>query len=83
MPTCDTVAASESDLAAEEREVELELAGLGPRRPERLQYTSPTETGGVASVTDVEDEGPVNVDPNASRAERRRAERANKKRKKR
>jgi preprotein translocase subunit SecA len=82
-PAAVPVAASESDLAAEERDVELELAGLGPRRPERLQYTSPTETGGVASVTDVEAEGPVEVDPNASRAERRRAERANRKRKKR
>jgi preprotein translocase subunit SecA len=66
-----------------EPEVEFDLAGLGPQRPSRLQYTAPTEDGGVLAVAeDVEGEDEV-VDPNASRAERRRVERVNKKRKRR
>ena len=62
-----------------QQEAELEVAGLGPRRPARLQYTAPTEDGGVSAVAeDVAED--VAVDPNASRAERRRAARAGKKR---
>ena len=65
---------------SQQPEAEFELAGLGPRRPSRLQYTAPTETGGVAAVSEELDSEPLEVDPNASRAERRRAERANRKR---
>jgi preprotein translocase subunit SecA len=51
--------------------------GLAPSRPQHLEYSAPSEDGGVTHVdADVE----VEVDPNASRAERRRAERANRKR---
>ncbi len=71
----------EAPVAAQEPEIELELAGLGPRRPTRLQYTAPTETGGVSAVSQDGDSGPAAIDPNATRAERRRAERANRKRK--
>ena len=52
--------------------------GLGPSRPQHMEYSAPSEDGGVVrGEMDVEDGGIVEVDPNASRAERRRAERAN------
>jgi preprotein translocase subunit SecA len=55
--------------------------GLAPTRPRQLEYSAPTEDGGVAhGQMAADDEGIVEVDPNASRAERRRAERANRKR---
>ena len=54
---------------------------LRGRRPARMQYTAPTETGEVAAVAADADDDVVTVDANASRAERRRAERANRKRK--
>jgi acyl-CoA synthetase (NDP forming) len=55
--------------------------GLGPSRPQHMEYSAPSETGGVAvGQMEVDAEGIVEVDPNASRAERRRAERANRKR---
>ncbi|MDD2859366.1 MAG: preprotein translocase subunit SecA, partial [Candidatus Nanopelagicales bacterium] len=51
--------------------------GLTPTRPAHLEYSAPDESGGVVHESvDVD----VAVDPNASRAERRRAERANRKR---
>jgi len=47
-----------------------------------LQYSAPTAEGGVAREALLSDgEDPVEVGPNASRAERRRAARANRKRK--
>ncbi len=55
--------------------------GLEPMRRDHLEYTAPSETGEV--VHDSSDAGgsaPLAVDPNASRAERRRAERENRKR---
>ncbi|MBM3688927.1 MAG: preprotein translocase subunit SecA [Actinobacteria bacterium] len=56
--------------------------GLGPSRPPLLQYSAPTAEGGVAREALLSDgEDPVEVGPNASRAERRRAARANRKRK--
>ena len=56
--------------------------GLGPARPQLLQYSAPTAEGGVArEALQPDGEEPIEVDPNASRAERRRAERANRKRK--
>jgi hypothetical protein len=46
-----------------------------------MEYSAPSETGGVMhGQLDVEDGEIVEVDPDASRAERRRAERANRKR---
>ena len=55
--------------------------GLGPSRPQHMEYSAPSENGGVAvGQMEVEADGIVEVDPNASRAERRRAERANRKR---
>jgi preprotein translocase subunit SecA len=52
--------------------------GLGPARPQHLEYSAPSETGEVTHGH-LDDEGLVEVDPNASRAERRRAERQNRK----
>ena len=55
--------------------------GLAPSRPRQLEYSAPSETGGVDRGEMIaSDDGIVEVDPNASRAERRRAERANRKR---
>jgi preprotein translocase subunit SecA len=55
--------------------------GLAPTRPRQLEYSAPSEDGGVAHGQMAADaDGIVEVDPNASRAERRRAERANRKR---
>ena len=54
-----------------------------PARPSRLSYTAPSVDGearAIATVDDVE-EAPVEVAPGANRAERRRAQRANRKRK--
>ncbi len=54
--------------------------GLGPARPQHLEYSAPSESGGVTrGEMEFEGDGIVEVDPNASRAERRRAERANRK----
>jgi preprotein translocase subunit SecA len=55
--------------------------GLGPRRPQRLEYTAPSVDGeaGVVHESEDVDEVPV-VGADASRAERRRAERAARKR---
>ncbi len=56
--------------------------GLGPQRPQRLEYTAPSidgEAGVVHQSEDVEDIPELSAD--ASRAERRRAERAARKRK--
>ena len=55
--------------------------GLAPSRPAHMEYSAPSETGGVErGAMEVEDGGIVEVDPNASRAERRRAERENRRR---
>ena len=54
--------------------------GLGPTRPQHMEYSAPSESGGVThGQMEVEDGEIVEVDPNASRAERRRAERQNRK----
>jgi preprotein translocase subunit SecA len=54
--------------------------GLAPERPKQLEYSAPDESGGVVhGEMESTDGGIVEVDPNASRAERRRAERANRK----
>ena len=55
--------------------------GLVPNRPSQMQYSAPSETGGVVrGAMESDSEGTVDVKPGASRAERRRAERANRKR---
>ena len=55
--------------------------GLGPSRPQLLEYSAPSADGGVSRETLLADGEEIEVDPNASRAERRRAERAKRKRK--
>jgi hypothetical protein len=46
-----------------------------------MEYSAPSEAGGVVhGQMEVEEDGIVEIDDNASRAERRRAERANRKR---
>ena len=55
--------------------------GLGPARPQRLEYSAPSADGGVTHETLLADGEEIEVDPGASRAERRRAERAKRKRK--
>ena len=58
----------------------IEAKGLTPSRPEHMEYSAPDESGGVMhGEMESDDEGIVEVDPNASRAERRRAERQNRK----
>ena len=58
----------------------IEAKGLGPSRPDHMEYTAPDEGGGVMhGEMEAEEDGIVEVDPDASRAERRRAERQNRK----
>jgi len=58
----------------------IEAKGLEPARPEHMDYSAPDESGGVMhGEMESDDEGIVEVDPDASRAERRRAERQNRK----
>ncbi|MBI1351174.1 MAG: preprotein translocase subunit SecA [Actinomycetales bacterium] len=72
-------AAAEPARRAEQPEIV--APGLGPSRPQHMEYSAPSETGEIThGAMEVDDEGIVEVDPNASRAERRRAERANRKR---
>ena len=64
----------------EEHHPQIAAKGLGPSRPQHLEYSAPTEDGGVEhGYIDEDGEEPIEVDENASRAERRRAERANRK----
>ena len=60
---------------------QISAKGLTPSRPQHLEYSAPDETGGVVRG-DLDEDGEIEVDPNASRAERRRAERAARKRRK-
>ncbi len=60
--------------------------GLGPQRPQNMQFTAPSSDGAAGAVTrtaEVDDDldAEVAVDPNASRAERRRANRSRSKKK--
>ena len=59
---------------------EVSAKGLAPSRPREMEYSAPSLDGPAtrSAVDTADDEVPV--DPNASRAERRRAERANRKR---
>ena len=55
--------------------------GLTPSRPQHLEYTAPSADGGIErGEMESTADGLIEVDPNASRAERRRAERENRKR---
>ncbi len=61
--------------------LDLQAKGLGPQRPKHLEYSAPDADGGVVrGGMDAGEDGIIEVDPNASRAERRRVERANRKR---
>ena len=76
-------AAAADGAQASQRSAEPEIVapGLGPSRPQHMEYSAPGEDGDVVhGAMEVEDGEIVEVDPNASRAERRRAERANRKR---
>ncbi len=68
-------------LTAAESAPAISAKGLGPQRPTRLEYSAPSVDGeaGVVRSEEELDEIPV-VGPDASRAERRRAERAMRKR---
>jgi len=59
----------------------LQAKGLEAPRPQRLEYSAPSVDGAAEAVHRSEGtaEAPVEVDPNASRAERRRAARAQRK----
>jgi preprotein translocase subunit SecA len=62
--------------------VEVTAKGLGPQRPQRLEYSAPSvdgEAGVLHASEEIEDELPE-LGPDASRAERRRVERAQRKR---
>jgi preprotein translocase subunit SecA len=60
---------------------QVQAKGLGPSRPQHMEYSAPSEDGGVIhGEMELDDAGEIiEVDPNASRAERRRAQRANRK----
>ena len=58
---------------------EVEAKGLGPQRPQRLEYSAPDLEAGEVHTSETVDEVPE-LGPDASRAERRRAERAARKR---
>ncbi len=61
-------------------EPEIVAPGLGPSRPQHMEYSAPGESGEVVhGEMDADADGIVEVDSNATRAERRRAERANRK----
>jgi preprotein translocase subunit SecA len=61
---------------------QIRAKGLGPSRPQRMEYSAPDETGGVQHGAIVDEGGELlEVDPDASRAERRRAARQGRKRK--
>ncbi len=58
---------------------EISAPGLTPSRPSHMEFSAPAEDGGVERG-ELDAGGFVDVDPGASRAERRRAERENRKR---
>jgi preprotein translocase subunit SecA len=58
----------------------IEAKGLAPSRPAHVEYSAPDADGGVMhGEMDLDSDGFVEVGEDASRAERRRAERANRK----
>jgi preprotein translocase subunit SecA len=78
-PTLPTPTLPAPTLAAAPK-LPLLAKGLAPSRPAHLEYSAPSESGGVVhGELAVEDAGAEELDPNASRADRRRAERARRK----
>ena len=75
------IAAAATSAKAAKAAPEITAKGLGPSRPQSLEYSAPSADGGVGHETLRADGEEIEVDPNASRAERRRAERAKRKRK--
>ena len=73
------LAVAAQDKTAAKAQPQISAKGLTASRPQHLEYSAPDETGGVMRG-DLDEDGEVEVDPNASRAERRRAERAARKR---
>ena len=74
------VSAGSGQQAAEQSHPTIEAKGLGPSRPEHMEFSAPDESGGVVhGEMDAEADGIVEVDDDAPRAERRRAERSNRK----
>ncbi|MGA0067417.1 MAG: preprotein translocase subunit SecA, partial [Candidatus Nanopelagicales bacterium] len=76
-----TSAAVQAIAAAAKSAPAVTAKGLGPARPQVLEYSAPSADGGVMHETLQADGEEVELDPHASRAERRRAERAKRKRK--
>ena len=78
----DLLAAAVATGDVEPARPEVSAKGLGPSRPRDMEYSAPSiDTGGsVRTVAHSDEPEEVEVDPNASRAERRRAQRANRKR---
>jgi preprotein translocase subunit SecA len=74
-------AAVEAIAAAVKAPPSVAARGLGPARPQLLEYSAPSADGGVIHETLQADGEEIAVDPDASRAERRRAQRAKRKRK--
>jgi preprotein translocase subunit SecA len=67
--------------AAPQAVPEISAKGLAPARPQHMEYSAPSEDGGVEhGEMESVDGGFIEIDPNASRAERRRLERENRKR---
>jgi preprotein translocase subunit SecA len=58
----------------------IQAKGLEAHRPQRMAYSAPSETGGVAERSETVDGEVTVLGPDATRAERRRAERESKKR---
>jgi preprotein translocase subunit SecA len=84
-PDADLVGFGEAELALvpSVRTPQIKAKGLDPRRPQHLEYSSPS-VDGEGGVEHHGDDGPDPVDElsaDANRAERRRAERASRKRK--
>jgi len=73
------IAADGTELVAVESVTEVIVPGLAPSRPAHLEYSAPGESGEIVHDS-VDVDAELAVDPNASRADRRRAERANRKR---
>jgi preprotein translocase subunit SecA len=76
-----TATSAGAQLAAAAAGATVTAPGLTPNRPQHMEYSAPDEQGGVMhGEMELDDDGGiVEVDPDASRAERRRAARANRK----
>jgi preprotein translocase subunit SecA len=77
----EPAAALESGSAEPESALAITAKGLGPARPTKLEYSAPSIDGEAGLiVTEEEFDEIPELGPDASRAERRRAERAMRKR---